>query len=181
MVQWLRALTVALPEVQGLIPDTHMEAHHHLWLQSSRLWCPLLPSTGTECMWCIDVHAGKIPHTQNKGKNIWMLFVIRTHLYLEIVVIKYLFLKIKNNYINEVSSINMRKVCRLQNRSYLLFSFLGSHKLFMGIPYILIFCSFLLLENNRYYLPRIFPVITIFSSHISATEKAILTKLRIFL
>jgi hypothetical protein len=58
MAKWLRPLAV-LPGDLGLIPNTHMAEDPK----------PFLETTGTTCMWCVDIHAGKTPIIKDKEKN----------------------------------------------------------------------------------------------------------------
>ena len=60
MAQQLRALA-ALPEDQGSIPSTHMGGSQSCvsLVPGESSAFPLVPSSGTACMWHIDVHAGK--------------------------------------------------------------------------------------------------------------------------
>lgn len=51
--------------------STHMVAHNCLYLQTQGIRHPHQTSTGTACMWHMDIHAVRIPlYTQNSKKNL---------------------------------------------------------------------------------------------------------------
>lgn len=60
MAQRLREMT-ALPVDKGLVLNTHIVANNTLQLQFQVIQCPFLTSVGAACMWCRDMHTGKIP------------------------------------------------------------------------------------------------------------------------
>lgn len=60
--QWLRVLA-ALGEDLGSIPSPQMAAHDHRQLQFQKVWCSLLASVSSACMWYPCIHVGRHSYT----------------------------------------------------------------------------------------------------------------------